>query len=142
MMGEYSHALDDKGRIIIPAKLRDALGEGFVITKGLDGCLFIFPMAEWNQVQDRVKGLPMTNANARAFSRFLLAGAQDVVVDKQFRVTLPPRLREHAGIVKDVVFLGMGNRVELWAADRWEQYQKESDLSYETVAEKMVDFGF
>lgn len=141
-MGEYSHALDDKGRIIIPARLRDDLDNHFVMTKGLDGCLFLYPMEEWRKMEERLKALPMTNANARAFQRLFLAGAQDVDVDRQFRVTIPPRLREYAGILKEVVLVGVSSRVELWAQEKWHAYQAAAQEGYEDVAEKMVDFGF
>ncbi len=142
MMGEYSHALDDKGRIIIPARLREDLDNHFVMTKGLDGCLFLYPMAEWGKLEERLKGLPLTNASARAFQRLFLAGAQDVEVDRQSRVTIPPRLREYAGVVKEVVLVGVSNRVELWSLEHWQTYQSEAAQGYEDVAEKMVDFGF
>lgn len=142
LMGEYEHSLDEKGRVTIPSRLRDDLQTHFVITKGLDGCLFLYPMEEWGKMEERLKSLPMTNANARAFARLFLAGAQDVEVDKQFRVVIPPRLREHAGIEKEVVLVGVSTRVELWARERWEGYQAEAQTSYEEIAEKMVDFGF
>lgn len=141
-MGEYTHALDDKGRMVIPARLRDDLASHFVMTKGLDGCLFLYPMTEWQKLEDKLKALPLTNASARAFARLFLAGAQDVEVDRQFRVTVPPRLREYAGVIKDVVLIGVSNRVELWALERWTAYQDEAQKGYEDVAEKMVDFGF
>lgn len=141
-MGEFSHALDDKGRITIPARLREDLNNHFVMTKGLDGCLFLYPMAEWSKMEERLKALPMTNANARAFQRLFLAGAQDVEIDRQARVTVPPRLRDYAGVIKDVVLVGVSNRVELWALEKWQAYQTEAQAGYEDVAEKMVDFGF
>lgn len=142
MMGEYSHSLDDKGRISIPSRLRDDLKQHFVMTKGLDGCLFLYPMDEWAKLEERLKALPMTNANARAFARLFLAGAQDVEVDRQYRVTIPPRLREYAEVQKDVVLVGVSSRVELWSQERWNTYQHEAQQGYEQVAEKMVDFGF
>lgn len=141
-MGEFSHALDDKGRIIIPARLRDDLQSHFVITKGLDGCLFLYPMAEWGKLEEKIRSLPTTNASARAFQRMFLAGALDVEVDKQFRVTIPPRLREYAAVIKDVVLVGVSNRVELWAEERWVAYQSAAQVDYEDVAEKMGEFGF
>ncbi len=142
LMGEYFHALDDKGRLILPARLRDDLQDHFVMTKGLDGCLFFYAMDEWQKMEERLRSLPMTNANARAFQRLFLAGAQDVEVDRQFRITIPPRLREFAGVQKDVVLVGVSSRVELWALDRWTEYQSTAQAGYEDVAEKMGDFGF
>ncbi len=142
MMGESSHSLDDKGRIIIPSRLREDLQDRFVMTKGLDGCLFFYPMDEWRTMEERLKALPMTNANARAFARLFLAGAQDVEVDRQYRITVPPRLREYGAVEKDVVLVGVSNRVELWAEERWRAYQDTAQAGYEDVAEKMGDFGF
>ncbi len=142
LMGEFSHSLDDKGRITIPARLREDLDVHFVMTKGLDGCLFLYPMNEWHKLEERLKALPLTNANARAFQRLFLAGAQDVEVDRQSRVTVPPRLREYAGVNRDVVLVGVSNRVELWSQDNWQAYQVKAQAAYEDVAEKMVDFGF
>ncbi len=142
MMGESNHSLDDKGRIIIPSRLRQELCERFIMTKGLDGCLFFYPMDEWRTMEERLKALPMTNANARAFARLFLAGAQDVEVDRQYRITIPPRLREYGAIQKEVVLVGVSNRVELWAEERWRAYQETAQAGYEDVAEKMGDFGF
>lgn len=142
MMGESSHSLDDKGRIIIPSRLREELRERFVMTKGLDGCLFFYPMDEWSTMEERLKALPMTNANARAFARLFLAGAQEVEIDRQYRITIPPRLREYGAVDKDVVLVGVSNRVELWAEERWRTYQDTAQAGYEDVAEKMGDFGF
>jgi MraZ protein len=141
MMGEFSHSLDDKGRIIIPARFRDDLHDRFVITKGLDGCLFLYPMGEWNKLEERLKQLPMTNQGARAFTRLFLAGAQDVEMVKQFRVTIPGRLREYAEIDKECVLVGVSARAELWADARWRTYQQETQADYERLAEQMVDFG-
>jgi MraZ protein len=142
MMGEFAHALDDKGRVTIPARLRDDLGTHVVITKGLDGCLFLYPMSEWTKLEERLRALPMTNANARAFQRLFMAGAHDVELDRQSRVTIPPRLREYAAIERDVVLVGVSNRAELWASERWQSYQETAQEGFEDVAEKMVDLGF
>ncbi|MDA8194818.1 MAG: division/cell wall cluster transcriptional repressor MraZ [Thermaerobacter sp.] len=142
MMGEFSHALDDKGRITIPSRFRDDLLTHFVMTKGLDGCLFLYPMSNWQKLEAKLRALPTSNANARAFQRLFLAGAQDVEADKQFRVTIPPRLREYAAVVKDVVLVGVSDRVELWSEERWAAYQTEAQQGYEDVAEKMAEFGF
>ncbi len=142
LMGEYEHTLDEKGRVTVPSRLRDDLHGHFVITKGLDGCLFIYPAEEWGKMEEHLKSLPMTNANARAFARLFLAGAQEAEFDKQYRVLIPPRLREHAGIERDVVLVGVSTRVEMWSKERWERYQAEAQTSYEEIAEKMVDFGF
>lgn len=142
LMGEYAHALDEKGRIIIPARLREDLRDRFVITKGLDSCLFLYPLEEWSRIVDRLRSLPLTNANARAFTRLFLAGAQEVECDRQGRVTIMPRLRDFAGIQRNVVLIGVMNRVELWAEERWQAYQAASQDSIESVADTLGEFGF
>ncbi len=141
-MGEFSHVLDEKGRIIIPARFREDLHQHLVITKGLDGCLFFYPMTEWTRLEERLLALPMTNQGARGFTRLFLAGAQDVEMDKQSRVTIPARLREYAGIDKECVLIGVSNRAELWSASNWQSYQATIQEDYEKLAEQMVDLGF
>lgn len=139
-MGEYRHTIDSKGRLIIPSKFRDNLGESFVLTRGLDNCLFIFPQREWIIIEKKLKTLPFTKADARAFMRFFFSGASIAEVDKQGRVVIPPHLRDYAKINKDVVVIGVSNRAEVWSQELWEEYTDESRLSFEQVAEKMVDF--
>ena len=115
LMGEYSHSLDAKGRIIIPAKLREQLGDTFVVSKGLEGCLFVFPPAEWEKLSNKIQALPLTDPRGRKFSRYFFSGASELEVDKQGRALLPPNLREEAKLEKDVVLCGVGNRVEIWS---------------------------
>ncbi len=141
LMGEYDHALDDKGRLTVPARFREALGERFVVTVGLDGCLSGYAMAEWERLTERLKDLPMTNRDARAFIRLLLAGATEVELDKQGRILIPPRLRQASGIASEAVLVGVGSRLEIWARDRWEAYQESVKESFEETAEKLVDFS-
>ena len=112
-MGEYNHTIDAKGRLIIPAKFRELLGEEFVLTKGLDGCLSIYPMDEWKAFEEKLRALPLTNKNARTFSRFFVAGATMCELDKQGRILVPQTLREFAGLEKDVVLTGNLNRIEV-----------------------------
>lgn len=140
-MGEYQHTLDEKGRVIIPAKLRDELGEVFVITRGLDRSLFVYPMSEWENVAGKMRELSTTNADSRAFVRFFLSGAVEAELDKQGRVVIPNNLREHAGIQRDIYILGVASRLELWAKDVWEDYSKQAEDSYEAIAEKIVGLG-
>ncbi len=140
-MGEYQHSLDEKGRLIIPAKLRETLGDQFVVTKGLDNCLFVYPKEEWANVESKLRTLPMTNANARAFARFMFSGATEVEVDKQGRVNLPQSLREHGKLDRDVLIIGVNTRVEIWSVLEWKKYQDEAGQSYEEIAEKIVDLG-
>ena len=140
-IGEYQHSLDSKGRIIIPSKFRDELGYEFVITKGLDNCLFIYPNDEWKILEDKLKSLPLTNRDARAFIRFFFSGASESNLDKQGRVLIPLNLREHSMIDKDAVIIGVSTRLEIWSKDIWEAYISEDNLSYDSIAEKMADLG-
>ncbi|MBQ6814575.1 MAG: division/cell wall cluster transcriptional repressor MraZ [Lachnospiraceae bacterium] len=138
-MSEYSHSIDAKGRVIVPAKFRDGLGDSFVVTKGLDGCLFAFPSEEWASFEEKLKSLPMANKDARKFVRFFLAGATLAEVDKQGRILLPSVLRESAALEKDVVLVGVGNRVEIWDKKRWEESTSFDDM--DEIAEHMADLG-
>lgn len=140
-MGEYHHTLDAKGRLIIPARFRSELGDTFVLTRGLDHCLFVYPMEEWRNVEAKLRTLPLTKADARAFVRFFFSGAVECEVDKQGRIMIPPNLREYAHIDKDVVVVGVSTRVELWSAERWRQFVAEASASYEQIAESIVDLG-
>lgn len=141
-MGEYQHSLDDKGRVTIPAKFRELLGASFVATRGLDSCIFVYPMAEWEIMEQKLKSLPLMKSDARAFSRFFFSGATECQWDKQGRVNLPPNLRQHAKLDKDCMILGVSNRVEIWNKELWEQYFGQSEDSFNEIAEKLVDFNF
>lgn len=136
-IGEFQHTIDEKGRLILPARFREALGETFVITKGLDNCLFAFPMPEWRTLEEKLKALPFTQANARAFVRFFFSGATECTLDKQGRVLIPNNLREYARLVRDVVVTGVSTRVEIWAREEWERYIRQAEASYVQVAEEM-----
>lgn len=140
-MGEYQHSLDEKGRIIVPAKFRDLLGDRCVVTRGLDQCLFLYPESEWRSVEEKLKRLPLTQRDARAFTRFFFSGATDVELDRQGRIIIPPLLRSYAKLVKDVVVIGVSTRVELWAKEIWEEYMADAESSFEAIAEKIVDLG-
>lgn len=140
-LGEFQHTLDDKGRLTIPARFRDGLGERFIVTRGLDNCLFAYPASEWQVLESRLKTLPLTKADARAFVRFLFSGAAECELDRQGRVMLPPTLREHARLDKDVVVIGVSNRVEIWSKDRWEGYVEQAEESFEDIAEKLEGLG-
>ena len=139
--GEYNHTVDTKGRLIVPAKFRDQLGDEFVVTRGLDGCLFVYTLDEWHNMEERFREIPMTSKNARKFSRFLFAGAVTCEVDKQGRILLPPVLREYAGIQKDVVLAGILSRIEIWDKDRWNDNTYDED-EMDDVAEYMAEIGF
>lgn len=140
-MGEYHHSIDEKGRVIIPAKFRDALGDRFVMTRGLDNCLFVYPMQEWAVMEQKLKSLPLMKADARAFTRFFLSGATECELDKQGRVNIPANLREHARLDTQAVVIGVSNRVEVWSKELWESYSRLSEQSFNEIAEKLVDFN-
>lgn len=136
--GEYQQLLDDRGRIIVPAKMREALGQEIVMTKGLDQCLFVYSTTGWEDINDRAKKLSLTNPAARAFLRTLYSGAMDVELDKQKRALIPPALRKYAGLERDVVIIGVGTRVEIWDKDKWDEYSEKSAAEYEAIAEKLA----
>lgn len=138
-MGEYQHAVDGKGRMIVPAKFREGLGERFVVTRGMDNCLFVYPLSEWNILEQKLKALPFTRSDARAFMRFFFSGAAECELDKQGRILIPNNLREHAKLLKDVVVIGVSNRVEVWSQEVWDQYSEQAGLSFEDIAEKIID---
>ena len=138
--GEYQHTLDAKGRVIIPSRLRDGLGERFFITRGLDHCIFAYPAEEFEVLQKKLKSFPMTKGDSRAFVRLILAGAMEVEIDKQGRVLVPQYLRDYAQVEKEVMILGVGERVEIWSEKAWKDYFTVIDGNYEELAEKMADF--
>lgn len=140
-MGEYLHTIDSKGRLIIPAKFREALGDKFITTKGLDNCLFLYPQDEWQNFEEKLKKLPISQPNARAFVRFFFSGAAECEFDKQGRILLPANLREYAALDKDVVVVGVMSRIEIWDAERWKEYSSEAESNYEKAAESLVDLG-
>ena len=140
-IGEYQHTLDTKGRIIIPSKFREELGEEFVMTKGLDNCLFVYPKKEWAILEEKLKTLPLTNRDARAFIRFFFAGASEGVLDKQGRVLIPSNLREHSKLDKDAVVIGVSTRMEIWSKEEWDAYNNDDNLSYDSIAKKMAELG-
>ena len=138
-MGEYNHTVDAKGRLIVPAKFREALGEEFVVTKGLDGCLFVYPMEEWKNIEEKFRNIPLTTKDARKFSRFFFSGAATCEVDKQGRILIPTVLREFAGLQKDAVLAGVFNRIEIWSKERWLEESEYDDM--DEVAEHMAELG-
>lgn len=140
-IGEYNHTIDSKGRLIVPSKFREALGDEFVVTKGLDGCLFVYPMEEWTAFTDKLKELPLTKKDARQFSRFFLAGAASCEVDKQGRILIPAVLREFAGLEKDAVLVGVSSRIEIWSRSNWEKISDVDIEDMDNIAEHMEDIG-
>lgn len=139
LIGEYQHTIDDKGRIAVPSRLREDLGERFIVTRGLENCLFVFPMSEWELVRERLRSLSFTKSDARAFTRYLFSGAMEGEVDRQGRVLITPTLRDYAKLEKDVMVIGVSTRVEIWSKEQWEAYREKADLSYEDIAEKLAE---
>ncbi len=141
LIGEYEHSLDAKGRLIMPAKLREDMQEKFIITKGLDGCLFGFSQKEWANFEEKLKTLPLTNKNARDFVRFFLSGAMECEIDKQGRFLISSNLREYANMEKDVVIIGVGTRLEIWNREKWKNYNSDKNISADEIAENMTMLG-
>ena len=139
-IGEYSHSLDAKGRLIVPAKFREGLGEHFIVTKGIDRCLYIYPRTEWEAFEAKLRELPLANADARRFTRFFLSGAVECDVDNQGRIIIPQRLRNYAGLVKEVVSAGVGTRIEVWGKDKWDT-ECDPDKLDDSIVESMGLFG-
>ncbi|SFD82650.1 MraZ protein [Lentibacillus persicus] len=139
-MGEFQHNIDTKGRIIVPAKFREELGDNFVVTRGLDKCLFAYPMDEWKILEEKLKKLPLTKKDARAFTRFFFSGAVECEVDKQGRINIPQPLRNYAALDKECVVIGVSNRVEFWADENWQDYFNDSEESFGEIAENLMDF--
>ncbi|HBU28183.1 TPA: cell division/cell wall cluster transcriptional repressor MraZ [Candidatus Uhrbacteria bacterium] len=140
-LGEYNHALDEKGRLAIPVKFRAALRKGAVVTRGLDNSLVIYAMEEWKVLATKLANLPISQQNSRAFARLMLAGAMDVSVDKQGRFGIPEYLRQYAGMKKNVVVAGLYNRLELWDASTWEAYKKKTESASSAIAEQLGELG-
>jgi MraZ protein len=139
-MGEYLHSVDEKNRVSVPAKYREQLGASFVVTKGLDGCLFVYPKEEWEVFEQKLKALPLTNQGARQFVRFFFAGAVECSPDKQGRILIPQTLKVYSEIERDIVFIGMGNRIEMWSKHKWDTYN-EAVFDVNDVAKQMEELG-
>ena len=138
-MGEYNHTIDPKGRVIVPVKFREKLGDSFVVTKGLDNCLQVMDEKEWNKFSESFISAPYVDPDARKFTRFMFAGATDVEVDKQGRILIPQNLREYAGLTKDVVLVGIYNKVEIWSKERWDAANENIDIAQ--ISQHMQTLG-
>ena len=141
LIGEYEHSLDVKGRLILPAKIREDMGDKFIVTKGLDGCLFGFSQNEWTNFEEKLKTLPLTNKNARDFVRFFLSGATECEIDKQGRFLITSNLREYATLGKDAIIIGVGTRIEIWNREKWKSYNSDENISADEIAENMTMLG-
>ncbi|MBA7510450.1 Transcriptional regulator MraZ [subsurface metagenome] len=140
LIGQYRHSLDGKNRLFIPARLRQNVRK-FIITSGLEGCLFVYTPENWRKITERLKTLPLTKADARKFLRTFLSGANECPVDDQGRILIPKTLCSYANIRKEVIVVGVLDRVEIWSKSNWERYQKEAEKQFVEVAEKLVDLG-
>lgn len=141
LIGEYEHSIDAKGRLSMPAKLKSEIGDKFVVTKGLEGCLFVYSLAEWQNFEEKLKSFPLTNKNARTLTRFFLAGATECEIDKQGRFLIASNLREYAGLQKEVVIIGVLGRLEIWDKAKWLEYNEKENNSVEDIAESLADLG-
>ncbi len=141
LLGEYNHNIDQKGRVSIPSKFREDLGSTFIVTKGLDNCLFAYSKQEWEKFETKLKELPLTNANARNFIRFFFAGATECEVDKQGRINIPQTLRDYASLTKETYIIGVATRVEIWDKEKWEKYTSTDNMDVNEIAIQMSNLG-
>lgn len=142
LMGEYKHNIDAKGRLIMPAKFRNDLGTTFILTRGLDGCLFGYPKNEWSILEEKLKQLPLAKKEARAFTRFFYSAATECELDKQGRINIPQTLRDHADLEKTCHVIGVSDRIEIWSETKWNDFSAEAEESFDEISENMIDFGF
>ena len=138
-MGKYNHTIDPKGRLSIPSKYREILGDEFVVSKGMDGCLYVYANDDWKVFEGKLASLPLMSEEARQFARFFLSGAQPVTVDKQGRILMPQDLRDFAGLEKDVVLAGMGGRIEIWSLERWQANNDSIDIN--AISKGVMNLG-
>ena len=141
LLGEYKHNLDSKGRLAVPAKFREKLQSGAILTRGLDNCLFVFAAKEWEVLVGKLMALPIAQANSRAFVRLMLSGAMDVDLDSQGRILVPDYLRKYADIKKQAVVTGLYNRIEIWDDQKWQQYKQKTESASDEIAEKLGELG-
>lgn len=140
-IGEYTHAVDNKGRVAVPVKFRHFLEKGAVVTRGLDNCLFLYPIEQWNKLAEKLVELPISQANSRAFARLMLAGAMEVDIDSQGRIVIPEYLRKYAVLGKKAVMAGLYNRVEIWDVSSWQKFKQETEKNSADIAEKLKELG-
>lgn len=140
-LGEFSHSLDDKGRLAIPKKFRTELDKGLILTRGLDNCLFVFSENEWKILAEKLKQLPLSQGSARSFVRLMFAGASEETLDKQGRFIIPQFLREYAGIEKNITITGVMNRLEIWSDEHWKSYKTDAESNNAEIAEQLASIG-
>lgn len=142
LLGEFQHNIDTKGRLIIPSKFRGDLGGRFIVTRGLDGCLFGYPMNAWHGLVEKLRQLPLAKKESRVLTRFFYSAATESTLDKQGRILIPSALREHANLSKECYIVGVSERFEIWDKERWDSFTDEANATFEDIAENMIDFGF
>ncbi len=140
-IGEYYHTIDTKRRLAIPVKFRRDLGKKAVLTRGLDNCLYLYSLAEWEKLAEKLARLPISRSDSRAFARLMLAGAMDMSLDRLGRILIPDYLKDYAGLGKKIVLAGLYNRIEIWDGNKWESYKKQTTKQVENIAEKMNELG-
>jgi len=140
-IGEFQHSIDEKGRLSIPVKFRPDLSSGLVLTRGLDGCLWLYPIGKWQGIVNEVAKLPFTQKNARSFTRFILSGAMDLKIDKAGRINIPKYLESYAGVKSKVVVIGMNDRLEIWSEERWQSFKEGMEENSDEVAENLSNLG-
>lgn len=141
LLGEYSHTLDEKSRVIVPAKYREDLGDTFVLTKGIDGCLNVYSLEQWKNFELKLAALPLSDENSRKFVRYFTSGATMCEMDKQGRIVIPSNLKEFANLKKDVIFTGVSTRAEIWDVDMWKKYIGQDAADLNNIANHMSSFG-
>ena len=139
LMGEYHHNIDEKNRLIIPSKFRYELGSNFIVTRGLDGCLFVYPLNEWDKITNQLNTLSFTKKDARAFSRFFLSGATECEFDRQGRINIPTPLISYASLKKECVIIGVNDRLEIWSKDLWEKFFNDNEEALSDIAENLFE---
>jgi len=140
-IGEYTYTIDEKGRLPIPNKFKPYLADNCVVTRGLDGCLWVYSLPEWQNIAEKISTLPITQKNARSFSRLMLAGAMDLKIDKAGRINLPSYLKEYAEIQNKVVITGVYNRLEIWPEENWRKFKKDMEENSDQIAEQLEEIG-
>lgn len=140
-IGEYQHSVDEKGRMAVPTKFRHALSKGAIVTRGLDRCLFLYPVAAWKELAQKLVALPLSQSKSRAFARLMLAGAMDVTLDRQGRMVLPEYLRAYSNLGKKAIVAGLYNRLEIWDEGAWEKYKSSTEKDSNEIAETLGELG-
>ncbi len=140
-LGEYNYNIDEKKRLAVPSRFRQKLGKKAVITRGLDNCLFLFPMKEWEKLAEKLSNMPLTQADARGFSRIMLAGAMEVNLDRLGRILVPDYLKKYAGLGKKATIAGLYNRIEIWDQKTWEMYKTKTEKEAGNIAERLKELG-